>query len=267
LLPIVFLGCCFIRIDDKKILNVDNLLNNEIIKVRNLKAAFGESQVLSGVSFTVYKNQITVILGGSGSGKTTVLKHLIGLYPVLEGEVVVLGKNMGVLEEEQQENLYHRMGVFFQNGALLNSMTVAENIALPIEQHAKLSGKLLDELVRLKLRLVNLSHAYHLYPSQLSGGMLKRAALARAIAMDPPLLFCDEPGAGLDPISLAALDRLILNLKNQLGITIVLVTHEVSSILRLADRVIFLDKGKVVFEGTLTDALSSKIDLIKAFFP
>jgi phospholipid/cholesterol/gamma-HCH transport system ATP-binding protein len=246
--------------------SVGDLFNSEIIKVKNLTAALDERKVLSGVSFVIYKNQITVLMGSSGSGKTTVLKHLIGLYPVQEGEVRVLGKNMSTLEEEQQETMYHKIGVFFQNGALLNSMTVAENIALPIEQHAKLSGELLDELVRLKLRLVNLSTAYNLYPSQLSGGMLKRAALARAIAMDPQLLFCDEPGAGLDPISLADLDRLILNLKNQLGITIVLVTHEVSSILRLADRIIFLDNGRVIFEGPLADALTSEIDLIREFF-
>ncbi|MGK7394322.1 MAG: ABC transporter ATP-binding protein [Candidatus Cyclobacteriaceae bacterium M3_2C_046] len=244
----------------------DNKDNSIIIEVKHLKASFEDRQVLTDVSFTIYKNQVTVLLGSSGSGKTTILKHLIGLYPIQEGELRVLGKNMGQLEEEQQENLYHKIGVFFQNGALLNSMTVAENVALPIEQHSDLSGELLDQLVKLKLRLVNLTQAYHLYPSQLSGGMLKRAALARAIAMDPPLLFCDEPGAGLDPISLADLDRLIKNLKEQLGITIVLVTHEVSSILRLADRIIFLDKGKVLFEGTLSEALSSEIALIDNFF-
>jgi phospholipid/cholesterol/gamma-HCH transport system ATP-binding protein len=241
-------------------------LNKEIISVRNLKATFEDTIVLADVSFKIYENQVSVILGSSGCGKTTVLKHLIGLYPVREGEVVVMGRNMGELEEDQQDALYNEIGVFFQNGALLNSMTVAENIALPIEQHAKLSGELLDELVRLKLRLVNLSHAYDLYPSQLSGGMLKRAALARAIAMDPPLLFCDEPGAGLDPVSLASLDQLILDLKNQLGITIVLVTHEVSSILRIADRVIFLDKGEVLFEGTLSEALACKIGTVTKFF-
>jgi phospholipid/cholesterol/gamma-HCH transport system ATP-binding protein len=245
----------------------NRLSNREIISVTNLKADFEERPVLNGVSFKVYENDITVILGGSGSGKTTVLKHLIGLYPIQEGEAMVLGQNMKELEEHHQETLYLKIGVLFQNGALLNSMTVAENIALPIEQHARLSGELLDELVRLKLRLVNLSDAYSLFPSQLSGGMLKRAALARAIAMDPPLLFCDEPGAGLDPISLASLDQLILDLKNQLGITIVLVTHEVTSILRLANRVIFLDKGKVIFEGTLSDALDCEIEIVKKFFP
>jgi len=238
----------------------------EIIKVSNLQVTFGERQVLEDVSFSIYRNQVTVILGGSGSGKTTILKHLIGLMAVQQGEVKVLDRNLASIEEEQQENLYHKIGVFFQNGALLNSMTVAENIALPIEQHTNLSGELLEKVIRLKLNLVNLAHAYDLYPSELSGGMLKRAALARAIALDPPLLFCDEPGAGLDPISLASLDNLILNLKNQLGISVVLVTHEVASIMRLADRIIFLDKGRVVFEGSLKEALSSEIDLINRFF-
>ena len=238
----------------------------EIIKVSNLQVTFGQRQVLEDVSFSIYPNQVTVILGGSGSGKTTILKHLIGLMAVQEGEVKVLDRNLASIEEKQQENLYHKIGVFFQNGALLNSMTVAENVALPIEQHTNLSGELLEKVIRLKLNLVNLAHAYDLYPSELSGGMLKRAALARAIALDPPLLFCDEPGAGLDPISLVSLDNLILNLKNQLGISVVLVTHEVASIMRLADRIIFLDKGRVVFEGSLKEALSSEIDLINRFF-
>lgn len=240
--------------------------SKEIIQVKNLQASFAERTVLQDVSFSIYPNQVTVILGGSGSGKTTILKHLIGLMPVQKGEVMVLGRNLSSIEEEQQENLYHKIGVFFQNGALLNSMTVAENIALPIEQHTNLSGELLEQVIRLKLKLVNLEQAYDLYPSELSGGMLKRAALARAIALDPPLLFCDEPGAGLDPISLATLDELILNLKNQLGISIVLVTHEVASIMRLADRIIFLDKGKVLFEGPLKDALQKEIELIDRFF-
>ncbi len=240
--------------------------NTEIISVNKLKVSFAERTVLQDVSFTIYPNQVTVILGSSGSGKTTILKHLIGLMPVQEGEVKVLGSNLSFIEEKQQENLYHKIGVFFQNGALLNSMTVAENVALPIEQHTNLSGELLEQVVRLKLKLVNLEYAYDLYPSELSGGMLKRAALARAIALDPPLLFCDEPGAGLDPISLASLDELILDLKNQLGISVVLVTHEVASILRLADRIIFLDQGRVIFEGPLEHASESNIDIIQKFF-
>ena len=240
--------------------------NDIIIDVHNLRTSFGERKVLTDVSFKAYHGEVTVILGGSGSGKTTILKHLIGLYPIQHGSVQVLGRNMLEIEEEELTALYMKMGVFFQNGALLNSLSVGENIALPLEQHTNLDPDMIEKLVRLKLSLVNLDDAFDLYPSQLSGGMLKRAALARAIAADPPLLFCDEPGAGLDPISLADLDNLILNLKQQLGITVILVTHEVSSIFRVADRVIFLDHGKVLFEGPLSEATESGISVIDNFF-
>ncbi len=241
-------------------------MNKTLIEVKNLQASFDSRVVLKDVSFSVYENQVTIILGGSGSGKTTLLKYIIGLYKIQKGEISILGQQMRNIEENDKNNLYMQLGVFYQNGALINSLSVAENIALPLEQHSKLNKKLIDQLVRLKLELVKLEHAYWLFPSQLSGGMRKRAALARAIAMDPPLLFCDEPGAGLDPVSLAALDDLILKLKQQLNITVVMVTHEVESIKRLADRIIFLHEGKVVFEGPLKDALASDIPVLHNFF-
>ncbi len=237
----------------------------KIIEVTDLYAEYGSRKVLSGVSFSAYSGQVTVIIGGSGSGKTTILKHLIGLYGVKRGYVSVLGKNMAELEEDTQRALYRQIGVFYQNGALLNSMTVAENIALPLEQHTKLSPEMIERIVRLKLSLVDLESAYTLFPSQLSGGMLKRAAIARAMVMDPPLLFCDEPGAGLDPITLASLDQLILNLKEQLGISVILVTHEVASILRIADRIVFLENGRVTFEGPVEEALTSGNAALKDF--
>lgn len=238
----------------------------KVIEVNHLATEFAGRQVLKDVSFSALQNQVTIVLGSSGCGKTTVLKHLVGLYPVQQGSVTVLGNDVSILGEKAQQALFLQMGVFYQNGALLNSMTVAENVALPLEQHTRLPQTIIDNLVHLKLGLVNLSSAYHLYPSQLSGGMRKRAALARAIALDPPLLFCDEPGAGLDPVSLAALDDLILKLKEQLGMSIVLVTHEPASIYRLADRIIFLDGGRVLFEGPLPDALSAGIPRIDDFF-
>ncbi len=238
----------------------------KVVEVRNLFAAFDDTIVLSDVSFSAFKGEVCVILGGSGSGKTTLLKHLLSLYPVKRGYVSVLGKDVSRLREVEQVDLYLQMGVFYQSGALINSLTVAENVALPLAQHSNLPKSLIDDIVYMKLGLVNLSHAFHLYPSQLSGGMLKRAALARAIVMDPPLLFCDEPGAGLDPVSLESLDNLILNLKDKLGMTIIMVTHEVSSILRVANRIVFLDKGVVAFEGPLIDALHVDQPAVREFF-
>ncbi|MFW5706777.1 MAG: ABC transporter ATP-binding protein [Bacteroidota bacterium] len=238
----------------------------KVIDVKNLAVSFNDVKVLSDVSFTAYKGEVTVILGSSGSGKSTVLRHILGLYPLQEGRIELLGKDLGSLSEMEQLQLYLKMGVFYQNGALLNSLTVGENIALPLTQHTSLPPELINDIVTMKLGLVNLSHAIDYFPSELSGGMLKRAALARAIALDPPVLFCDEPGAGLDPISLEALDKLIINLKEQLGISIVMITHEVSSILRIASRIVYIDKGVVVFEGSLKEALSSNVDAVKQFF-
>ncbi len=238
----------------------------KVIEVQGLVAAYDENVVLSDVSFSALKGEVTVILGGSGSGKTTVLNHLLGLLPIERGRVSVLGKDVAHLREVEQVALYLQMGVFYQSGGLINSLTVAENVALPLAQHTNLPKDLIDEIVFMKLGLVNLQHAFYLYPSQLSGGMVKRAALARAIVMDPPILFFDEPGAGLDPVSLEALDKLILNLKNKLGMSIIMVTHEVSSILRVANRIVFLDKGVVVFEGPLSDALHSEQPVVNEFF-
>jgi phospholipid/cholesterol/gamma-HCH transport system ATP-binding protein len=238
----------------------------KIIELNELSAKFDDRKILKNISFSVYERDITVILGGSGSGKTTVLKHILSLYDIQEGEINVLGHNLKEIQEDELNELYLDIGVVFQNGALLNSLNVGENVALPLKQHTDMPDELIEKVVKMKLRLVNLDNAYHLYPSQLSGGMLKRASIARAIIMDPPVLFCDEPGAGLDPVSLASLDKLLLNLRKQLGISIVMVTHEVSSIKRVADRIIFLENGKVLYSGQLQDALNSDINQIQEFF-
>lgn len=237
-----------------------------IVEVNGLSATFGNRSVLKDVAFNAYEGEVTVILGESGSGKTTILKHLLGLYDIQEGFVSVLNRNIAELNETEQKQLYLQMGVFYQNGGLLNSLTVGENVSLPLEQHTKISGEIIKRIVLTKLQMVNLVDVYDLYPSQLSGGMLKRAALARAMVMDPKLLFCDEPGAGLDPISLASLDKLILNLREQLGMSIVIITHEVSSILRIADRIVFIDKGKIIFKGELKKALESNNKEVHEFF-
>ncbi|HDZ41497.1 MAG TPA: ATP-binding cassette domain-containing protein [Bacteroidetes bacterium] len=239
---------------------------DSVIKVEKLTAILDDKIILSDVSFKAYSGDVTAILGSSGSGKTVLLKHLLGLYPGEGNAVSVMGLNPSQLDEGQQKHFYTRLGVFYQNGALLNSLTVGENVALPLHQHTDLPPDLIERLVKLKLRLVNLQGSYNMFPSSLSGGMLKRAALARAIIMDPPLLFCDEPGSGLDPVSLASLDNLILNLQKLLGMTVIMITHEVSSIFRVADRIIFIDQGKVIFEGTLPEALKSQNKALMEFF-
>jgi phospholipid/cholesterol/gamma-HCH transport system ATP-binding protein len=238
----------------------------KIIEVKNLMASFDGNVILSDVTFNAYRGEVTAILGPSGSGKSTVLRHLLGLHPIQKGLISILGKDLSLVTEAELLELYLQMGVFYQNGALLNSMTVGENVSLPLEQHSNLPKSLIKDIVYMKLGLVNLKHAYHLYPAELSGGMLKRAALARAIIMDPPLLLCDEPGAGLDPISLQSLDELMIDLKTQLGMSVILVTHEVSSILRIADKIIYLSDKTVAFEGKLDDALSRDNQSIKSFF-
>jgi phospholipid/cholesterol/gamma-HCH transport system ATP-binding protein len=239
---------------------------NKIIEVNHMKVSFDEREVLKDVSFSALRGDVTVIIGGSGSGKSTILKHLLGLFPVNEGVVSLLGQDIATLEEKNELDFYLKLGVFYQNGALLNSLTVGDNVALPLEQHTNLPPSLIEEMVRTKLNLVNLEDAYYLYPSQLSGGMLKRAALARAIIIDPPLLFCDEPGAGLDPVSLAGLDELILKLRDQLGMTVVMVTHEVSSVLRIADKILFVENGIIAFDGSLREARESDLPSLNDFF-
>ena len=237
-----------------------------IIQVDDLRISFAEREVLKGVSFSAREGDITVILGGSGSGKSTILRHLLRLYPVSPDTISIFGRDLAEIDEEEELDFYLKLGVFYQNGALLNSLTVGENIALPLEQHTELPVEIIENMVRTKLQLVNLEDTYFLYPSQLSGGMLKRAALARAIIMDPPLLFCDEPGAGLDPVSLAMLDDLILRLRHQLGMTVIMITHEVSSIMRIADKVLFIEDGVIAFDGPLEEAKKSSLKALRNFF-
>jgi phospholipid/cholesterol/gamma-HCH transport system ATP-binding protein len=241
-------------------------MSQEIITVQNLSASLNNREILQNVSFTAYQNEITVILGRSGCGKTTVMKHLIGLYPLQTGNVSILGESFNRLDEQERASLLLKMGVLFQNGALLNSYTIAENVSIPLQQHTNFPQEIIDDIVRIKLKSVGLMQALDLFPAQLSGGMRKRAALARAMVMDPPLLFCDEPSAGLDPVTLETLDTLILQLKKQLGTTIILITHEVSSIFRLADRIVFMDAGRVLYQGNLAKALQSDIPEVREFF-
>jgi len=237
-----------------------------VVEVRNLTSGYDDKQILYDVSMTAPYHQITAILGSSGCGKTTLLKHLIRLYRPWSGSIELFGNEIITMDEPEFNAQLLKVGVLFQNGALLNSITVAENVAIPLSQHTQLPKNIINRLVKMKLRLVNLENAADLLPSELSGGMRKRAALARAIALDPPLLFCDEPSAGLDPAKAESLDRLILSLRSELGITVVVVSHAVPSILRIADRVVFMDDGRILFTGTLHEARTAELQAVDEFF-
>ncbi len=235
-------------------------------RVVDLKAAYEETVVLEGINLEVRPREILTVIGGSGSGKTTLLKHLIGLIKPVAGRVELFGQDWWALDEPERDRILKKIGVLFQNGALLGSKTLATNIAIPLEQHTDLPEAVIDRVVRMKLRQVGLEAAYDRLPAELSGGMRKRASLARALALDPPLIFCDEPSAGLDPPTAYQLDRLLVDLRDNLGLTVVVVTHEVASIRRIADRVAFLEGGGMTFIGTLEEALTAESGSVKQFF-
>ena len=237
-----------------------------VIETKDLAAGYGDQLVLDGVNLSIHAGAVTCIVGGSGSGKPTVLRSFVGLIPILRGSVKVLGMELETLPEEERATLLSRVGLMFQEGGLLNSLTVAENLAVPLRAHTKLPPEVEDELVRMKLGLVRLDNAHDKLPGELSGGMKKRAGLARALMLDPELVFCDEPSAGLDPSTQAEIDQLILQLRDTLGLTVVVVTHEVESIKAIADRVVLLDHGKVTFDGTLAEALASDNETLMDFF-
>ena len=211
------------------------------IEVKGLEMAYGPYVLARDIDFTVATGEIMVIMGGSGCGKSTLLKYLIGLKEVEKGEILYGGQSFSKASPQEQEEMQRRFGVLYQGGALWSSLTLAENVSLPLEQYTKLSSKETMEIVSLKLALVGLKGFEEFYPSEISGGMRKRAGLARAMALDPALLFFDEPSAGLDPITSRRLDELILRLRDSLGTTIVVVTHELPSIFAIADTSIFLD--------------------------
>jgi len=229
-------------------------MNDCVVSVENLIVRYGEKTVLDGVNAAFNASEIRVILGGSGCGKTTLLRSIVGLIKPYSGRVKIFGRELADMESDADAQVLRKIGVLFQNGALLGSLTVAQNVALPLEMHTDLPPRLVDEIVRYKLAQVELPHAYALFPGELSGGMRKRAALARALALDPPLLFCDEPSAGLDPVTSAGLDALLLRLRETLGITVVVVTHELFSIEKIADKILFLHKGKTLFDGPYAQA-------------
>lgn len=217
-----------------------------VIEIDRLDFSFGARQVLHDISLDVREGEIMVIMGGSGSGKTTLLRHLVGLMPPVPGKVRLLGKDMGALSRMQLLDLKRRIGVAFQFGALFSSMSVAENVKLPLRELTELEERTMDIMANMKLEVCNLSGFGHLMPSDLSGGMMKRASIARAIVMDPKLVFLDEPSSGLDPVVSSALDDLILKLRDAMDISVVVVSHDVESAFKIADRITILDKGHIL---------------------
>jgi len=241
-------------------------VEESVISVKKLKAKYGDRTVLHDISTDFLKSEIKVVLGTSGCGKTTLLKHTIGLLKPAEGSVSILGTEIGELDSPETMAILKRIGVMYQYGALLGSLTVGANVALPLKMHTKLSDELIEEIVRDKLHSVKLDIAYNLLPGELSGGMRKRAAIARALVLDPPILFCDEPSAGLDPVTSAGLDDLLKEMRDRLGITIVVITHEIESIKSIADSILYLEKGKVLYDGSLKEALELTEGPVSNFF-
>lgn len=240
-----------------------------IISVENLTAAYGERTIIDDVSFEVKTGEVFVILGGSGCGKSTLLKHMIGLYEPAAGKIHIDGDDMATAYGKERANLLRKIGVMYQSGALFGSMTLLENVRLPLEELTDLPSSAIDIAARMKLALVGLQGSENLMPSELSGGMKKRAAIARAMALDPKILFLDEPSAGLDPVTSSGLDNIILQLRDSLDITFVVVTHELLSIYAIADRVIMLDKKtkKIIAEGAPKDLRDNSQDpAVQDFF-
>lgn len=226
-------------------------LKRPIIQVRDLVARYGEQTILDQVTFDIYEGEVFVILGGSGCGKSTLLKNMVGLLPPYAGQVVIDGDDISRCDTETFHRALRKIGILYQGGALFGSMTVAENIALPIQEYTNLPPEAVRALVRMKLSLVHLTGYEDHLPSEISGGMKKRAGLARAMSLNPSILFFDEPSAGLDPVTSAGIDHLILHINKSLGTTMVIVTHELQSIFTVAQRVIMLDKETkgVIAEG------------------
>jgi phospholipid/cholesterol/gamma-HCH transport system ATP-binding protein len=236
-----------------------------VISLRNLRVSYGEREILHGISFDVVRGETLVILGGSGSGKSTLLRTLVGLEKPSAGEIWIKGRDLAKTSAEVMDEIRRKIGMSFQGGALFGSMTVGENVALPLREHTRLEDSTIEIILRLKLQQVGLEGFEYYTPAQLSGGMKKRAAVARALAMDPEILFFDEPSAGLDPIIAAGIDELILELKRAFHMTIIVVTHELASAFLIADRMLLIDKGNIVALGTTEEMRSSTQPRVRQF--
>ncbi|MES2204710.1 MAG: ATP-binding cassette domain-containing protein [Pseudomonadota bacterium] len=240
---------------------------NSVIKVEHLNIAYDDFIVLQDANFEVNEGEIFTVLGGSGCGKTTLMRQLIGLEKPSSGSIFINGIDITHASANSQKIVHQNMGVMFQSGALLSSLTLLENVLLPLKEHAHLPDDLAIECALLKLRLVQLEKYAHFYPANISGGMVKRAAIARAMALDARIIFLDEPSAGLDPISHAELDKLIADLAHNFNITFVIVTHELATITSIADRAIMLNNKKIVAQGTISHLMHEvDIPFVKEFF-
>ena len=240
--------------------------SSPIIAVQKLSAQYNSRVVLENIQFAVYPGEIFMIVGGSGAGKTTLLNHMIGLLQPFSGSIAIEGQNINQSNELQQLKTLRKIGVLYQSGALFGSMNLLENISLPLEELTQLPADAISAIAHNKLKMVGLGDFGYYMPVEVSGGMQKRAAIARAMALDPKILFLDEPSSGLAPISSSALDKLIVNLANILGITFVIVSHDLASICQIAQRVILLRQGRIVVEGQPRDLSNSADPFVKSFF-
>jgi phospholipid/cholesterol/gamma-HCH transport system ATP-binding protein len=228
----------------------ENTHKNPVIEIRQLVKNFGSQRVLDGIELNVYSGEIMVVMGGSGCGKSTLLRHLIGLLTPDKGSIKLFGKEITTMSRKELNEIRKQFGILFQSGALFNSLTVGENVSLLLKEHTNLDEATIEIMVKIKLELVGLRKHADKMPAQLSGGMKKRAGLARAIALDPKILFYDEPGAGLDPVTSAEVDQLIIDLTKKLCVTSVVVTHEMGSAFTIADRMCMLDRGRILKVGS-----------------
>lgn len=235
------------------------------IRLQGISVGYPGRMVLENIEATLPSGRISVILGGSGGGKSTLLKSILGLLPPASGKVMFADSDLYSLASEELREVRQKMGVLFQEGALLGSLPLCENIALPLREHTRLDEDIIETVVRLKLSLVGLEEFMDYFPNQLSGGMKKRAGLARALALDPRVLLCDEPTSGLDPITAADLDQLVLDLKEAFGMTIVVVSHDLQSVFTIADHVVVLNKGTAVFQGKPGELKASQDEFLRQF--